>query len=179
MGKLRARSGHPPGVPDCDPRLCEAFDNAEHVFWCNTNRGGGAGGNSLEWRMRTRHFAAAWTWGEGTSQAGPFHYPEHMQRVKRGDVIVMYANGVGVIGIGQATADEPEILYQNDPSRMRDYATEGENAEEWRIQVQWLVWDEDNPCPVAPLRPSFQEITGLTDLMDLIRHHLGLHCSRG
>jgi hypothetical protein len=31
------------------------------VFWYNTNRDGRAGGESLEQRMRARHFAAAWT----------------------------------------------------------------------------------------------------------------------
>ena len=63
MGKLQDTSDQPPGSPDVDPRLREAFENAERIFWCNTNRGAGdcCGGNSLEQRMRARHFAAAWT----------------------------------------------------------------------------------------------------------------------
>jgi transcriptional regulator with XRE-family HTH domain len=168
------------GSPDSDPRLREAFQNAEHVFWCNTNRGAGAGGNSLEQRMHDRHFAAAWTWGAGTDQAGTFNYPKHMQRVGCGDVIVLYANGLGVVAIGRATGGGLEVLDENDPNRMRDYDTEGENAEEWRIPVEWLVWDEDNPCPVdPPLRASFQEITTHTDRVGLIRDHFGVEREEG
>jgi hypothetical protein len=173
MGKLKHTPDPPPGAPDGDPRLRQAFQNAERVFWCNTNRGGGAGDNSLEQLMHDMHFAAAWTWGDGTPQAGTFNYPEHMQSVQCGDVIVMYANGFGVIGIGRATDGGLEVLEQDDPERMRDYATEGQNAEEWRIPVEWLVWDEDNPCPVDSLRPAFQEITNHPDRIGLIRHHFG------
>jgi hypothetical protein len=173
MGKLRETSDQTAGSPDGDPPLREAFENAERVFWCNTNRDGGAGGSSLEQRMHDRHFAAAWTWGAGTAQAGTFNYPDHMQRVRCGDVIVMYANELGVIAIGQATGSGLAVLHQTHPGRIRDYATEGENAEEWRIPVEWLVWDEGNSCPVDPLRPSFQEITNHTARIALIRQHFG------
>jgi hypothetical protein len=39
----------------------ETSDTESRVFWCNTNRGNGAGGNSLEQQMHTRCFAAAWS----------------------------------------------------------------------------------------------------------------------
>jgi hypothetical protein len=96
-----------------------------------------------------------------------------MRRVKAGHVIVMYANGLGVIAIGRATGGVLPVLHQKDSGRMRDYATEGENAEEWRIPVEWLVWDEANPCPVDSLRPSFQEITNHAARIGVIRQHLG------
>jgi hypothetical protein len=102
-----------------------------------------------------------------------FSYAKHMRRAQAGDVIVMYANEFGVIAIGRATGGL-ERLDRKHPDRMRDFATEGENAEEWRIPVEWLVWDADNRRPVnPPLRPSFQEITTLEDRVRLIRHHFG------
>jgi hypothetical protein len=163
MGKLKARSGQASGAPEGDPRQREAWEQAERVFWCNTNREGGPGGNVLEQRMHARRFAAAWT---------SFNYPTHMQRVECGDVIVMYANGLGVIGIGRATERGLEILNRNHRDRMRDYATEGNNQEEWRIPVEWLVWDDSNPCRVDFLRPTFQEITHLAPRVRAVtRHH--------
>lgn len=71
----------------------------------------------------------------------------------------MYANGLGVIGIGRATESRLEILGHDHPGRLRDFATEGESEEEWRIPVEWIVWDENNPCPVEALRGTFLDIT--------------------
>lgn len=143
--------------------LREALDNAARIFWCNTNRGAGAGQSGLERRMHARRFAAAWL---------PFNYEDHMRRVRAGDVVFMYANGVGVIGIGRATESRLEILAPDHPDRIRAFATEGENEEEWRIPVEWLVWDDVDPCPVAPpLRPSFTEITHHGDRVHLVRDH--------
>lgn len=117
------------------------------VFWCNTNR---ANVPALEPRMFTRGFAAAWL---------PFRYEEHMREVRRGDLIFMYARLLGVIGIGRVTESRLEILGHDHPDRLRDFATEGENEEEWRIPVEWLIWDDSRPCTVEPLRPTFLEIT--------------------
>jgi hypothetical protein len=45
--------------------------------------------------------------------------------------------------------------------------------EEWRIPVEWLVWDEKSPCPIEnPLRKSFLEVKGAKKrLKDTIREH--------
>lgn len=147
----------------------EAPDAGPRVFWCNTNRGNGAGGNSLEQQMHARCFAAAWSGVDHPH--GMFNYPDHMRRVCRGDLIVMYANGVGAIGIGRVAESRLELLFPDHPDRFRDYATEGHNLEEWRIPVEWLAWDEANPCAVESLRSSFQEITDHADRVLAVREH--------
>jgi hypothetical protein len=152
-----------PGSPNGDPGLLrEVLEFAERIFWCNTNREAGPGGNGLEQRMHARSFAAAWL---------TFNYEDHMRRVRRGDVIVMYARLLGVIGMGRATESRLEILGPDHPDRLRAYATEGENEEEWRIPVEWLVWHESNPAPVDWLRPAFQEITDHVERIRSVRQH--------
>lgn len=139
------------------------------VFWCNTNRGGGAGGNSLERQMHATRFAAAWSGVDHPDEM--FNYPDHMRRVRQGDLVVMYANGVGAIGVGRVTESRLELLFPDHPDRLRSFDTEGQNREEWRIPVEWLAWDEANPCEVEFLRPSFQEITDHTDRVRAVRRH--------
>ncbi len=139
------------------------------IFWCNTNRGHGAGGTSLEGKMHARCFAAAWS---GVAHPdGMFNYPDHMRQVRRGDLVVMYANGVGVIGVGRVAESRLELLFPDHPDRLRDFSTEGQNREEWRIPVEWLAWDEANPCDVKSLRSSFQEITDLAERVQEVRQH--------
>lgn len=146
--------------------LHDAFDTAEKFFWCNTNRGAeprGAGphANELENRMHERGVAAAWT---------PFDYPEHMKRVRRAHLIVMYANGRGVIGIGRAKESRLEILGPDHPDRIREFI-HGQHEEEWRVPVEWCVWDEKNPCQIEPLRKSFQELRNQEKRLKEIRKH--------
>jgi hypothetical protein len=142
------------------------------VFWCNTNRGAGAGGNSLEQRMHVHGFAAAWTAADHPD--GTFNYPDHMRKVRCGDLIFMYANGLGIIGVGRAAESRLELLFPDHPGRLRAFATEGENEEEWRIPVEWQVWDDANPCEVEPLRSSFQEITDHAERIAEVRQHFQL-----
>lgn len=150
----------------------EGHDSNPRVFWCNTNRGAGAGENSLEEQMHGRHFAAAWTAGDHPD--GTFNYPDHMRRVRRGDIIFMYDNGLGVIAVGRAAESRLELLFADHPDRLRDFVTEGENEEEWRIPVEWLEWNEANPCVVESLRSSFQEITEHADQIHAVRQHFRL-----
>jgi hypothetical protein len=150
----------------------EAHHSGARVFWCNTNRGAGAGGDSLEQRMHARHFAAAWTGIDHPE--GTFNYSDHMRRVRRGDMIFMYANSLGVIGVGRATESRLQMLFPDHSDRLRDFATEGENEEEWRIPVEWLRWDGANPCVVEHLRSSFQEITDHAERVRAVRQHFGL-----
>lgn len=150
----------------------EAHDSNVRVFWCNTNRAAGAGGDSLERQMHSRHFAAAWT--SVDHPHGTFNYPEHMRRVRRGDMIFMYAKGIGIIGVGRAAESRLELLFPDHSDRLRDFTTEGENEEEWRIPVEWLVWEEANPCSVERLRSSFQEITNHAERIRKVRQHFRL-----
>ena len=150
------------GSHDSAPSLRNAFENFANIFWINSNRGNGPGGNGLEQRMHRRNFAVAWL---------SFNYEDHMRSVRCGDLIFMYANGLGVIGIGQAKESRLEILGDDHPDRIRVFATEGENEEEWRIPVEWITWDESNPCPVEPLRGTFLDITHHVDRVVAVREH--------
>ena len=146
-----------------------AAKSHDRVFWCNTNRGAGAGEDSLEQEMHARRFAAAWTAIQHPD--GTFNYPDHMRRVRCGDMIFMYANGLGVIAVGRAAESRLEVLFADHPDRLRDFGREGENEEEWRIPVEWLVWDENRPCAVEALRSSFQEITEHAARIEEVRQH--------
>ncbi len=147
-------------------------DPNARVFWCNTNRGGLPGGNGLEQRMHMRCFAAAWSFAD--HRQGTFNYTDHMRRVRRGDTIVMYAMRLGVIGVGRATESRMELLFEDHPGRLRDFATEGANVEEWRIPVEWLAWDEANPCEVDPLNGTFLEITHHSERVHAVLRHFGI-----
>lgn len=147
----------------------EHHEVSKRTFWCNTNRGAGPGGNGLEDRMHARGFAAAWTAIDHPD--GTFNYTEHMRRIRAGDMIFMYAMGLGVIGVGRATESRLELLFPDHPDRLRNFEAEGENEEEWRISLEWLVWDETNPCEVEFLRPSFQEITHHEERIRTVRQH--------
>jgi hypothetical protein len=111
--------------------------------------------------MHDRGFAAAWV---------TFNYTEHMLRVRRGDLIFAYANGVGVVGIGVALESRVEILAPDHPGRLRGYEPSC-HEEEWRTPVAWLVWNDTNPCVVETLRSSFQEITHLQDRVAPVTAH--------
>ncbi len=66
----------------------------------------------------------------------------HMEALKRGDIIFMYANRVGVIGIGKAVG-RCETLEPGYPGRL----TDNEPGREWRIPMDWLIWvDEQHAC---------------------------------
>ncbi len=112
--------------------------------------------------MHSRRFAAAWM---------TYNYESHMRRVWSGDLVVMYANSLGVIGVGRVTESRLEVLGPDNPDRIRAFDGEGGNDEEWRIPVVWLAWDEENPCSVGPLRPTFSEITHHTNRVQSLREH--------
>lgn len=133
------------------------FDKKNRFFVCNTNR---RWSPVAEQQMRQRGYAAAWE---------DFKYPSHMQEVERGSAIFMYAKGVGIIGIGQATAPH-EVLQPGNPDRVMNGKTP-----EWRIPVEWLAWEEDDadslfwPSPNA----TFFDVNGdkYRPLREGVRHH--------
>jgi len=112
--------------------------------------------------MHARGFAAAWI---------PYVYEDHMRRVRAGDLIAMYANGLGVIAIGRATESRLEVLGPDHPDRLRPFHGEGENEEEWHVPVVWIVWDEEHPCLMTPLRGTFLEITHHVTRVEQLRGH--------
>jgi len=104
--------------------LSDLFNTANQFFVCNTNR---RGAFDDEKRMRDRRYAVAWE---------AFHYPGHMEKVAEGDAILMYAKGVGIIGIGRAEGP-CQMLEPHDP----DSVTPRDTGE-WRVPVAWLAWVE-------------------------------------
>jgi hypothetical protein len=82
--------------------------------------------------MKKQKCAIAWS---------RFNFPSHIDRVKKHDVVFMYANGVGFVGVGQA-AGPVQILDPGQSGRLRkDWP-----CEEWRVKMtDWFSWlpDED------------------------------------
>jgi hypothetical protein len=81
-----------------------------------------------------------------------------MEQVERGAVIFMFAKGVGIIGIGRATAG-CETLAASARRRLRNFRDE-ENTPEWRVPVKWLVWRPENAYQwPSPPQPTFWNVT--------------------
>jgi len=97
--------------------------------------------------MRARRYAAAWE---------EFKHTSHMKKVKRGDIIFMYANGAGIIGIGKAVG-ACERLESGSPGMV----FEEESGREWRVPVEWLGWAAGgHACPWdGPRRTTFEDIS--------------------
>jgi len=153
------------GLLDTPTRILEA---AERFFICNTDRREGSrtetNGFLLEEEMYSRGYAAVWE---------DFRYPSHMEQVRAGDIIFMFARGVGIIGVGQAKG-RCEQLAADDPDRIR---VDDWNQLEWRIPVEWLAWwDEADAVHFKATNTSFWSISDdkyawlRVDVMEHLRH---------
>ena len=93
-----------------------------------------------------------------------------MEMVEPGNVIFMFAKGVGIIGIGKATG-RCETLNARDPDRVSNIHT----TIEWRIPTQWL----HGPTQMMPTVESPIAILG-SDLYSVRVPHkaLRIHESR-
>jgi hypothetical protein len=148
----------PPG------ELEELFANASRFFICNTNRRDrkytNSGGYLFEDSMHERRFAAAWE---------AFAYPKRMEEVRKGHGILMFAKGVGIIGIGVAR-EACETLMPGDSRRL--YASD---FPEWRVPVTWLAWcDEGDAFPWPSARnATFIDVSGekYASLRQNVRNH--------
>lgn len=146
------------------PQPISPLDRSAHIFRCNTDRGGRRGVLNEE-LMHARCFVATWI---------PFQYPGHVERVKAGDLIAMYANRIGVVGLGLARGGV-EKLGADAADRIWPFVSDDVNREEWRVPVEWLAWDETRPCDAGKaLRPSFVDITQHAERVDAIRRHYGV-----
>lgn len=116
------------------------FKSHLRYFLCNTDRAHSdrsvSGGFVLEDLMHEKCYAAAWE---------EFSYPSHMERVNRGDIVFMYANQKGIIAVGQAK-DTCETLQVGSNERIFN----GTNTPEWRIPVDWLIWEDELPSSWSP-----------------------------
>lgn len=142
------------------------FDSAERFFVINTNRRydhkTSTGGFGLEEKMNELGLATAWE---------NFKFPGHMKQVEAGDAIFAFAKGVGIIGIGVATAG-CEVRDETATDRLGKF--DDHNAPEWRVPTKWLVW-VDAPDAMRYNSPNFTfwNVTD-NDYADL-RHDVAAH----
>jgi hypothetical protein len=131
-------------------------DSLLAFFLCNTDRSHGrfsaSSGYEREEIMKRTGFAAAWE---------HFDHGSHMRAVQPGDLILMYASGAGILGVGKAVG-RCEILGPGNPDRISRIFSEEESGREWRIPVDWLRWvNEGEACPwKGVLPPTFQDVSG-------------------
>ena len=154
LAALRKKAGRRPKRPvETNPNVRSAADLRELLkegrptFVCNTNRRWSPD-RVDEHLMRHMRYATVWT---------DFRWEKHISRVKKGDAVLMFAKGVGIIGIGQAK-NGVEILKPSDTGRV----SPGKNYE-WRIPVEdWLVWVEDDAdgYDCATGNTSFLDVSG-------------------
>lgn len=156
--KLREKAKQGATLPTERPDNVYSADDLEKLshpdarcFVCNTNRRwSGKGVANDESAMREGRWAATWE---------TFKYPEHMERVEPGSVILMFAKGAGVIGVGRATG-KCQVLPPGAPGRLRrgvEYSTA-----EWRVPVNWAAWvdSDDEAYPWTMPNASFLDVSG-------------------
>jgi hypothetical protein len=109
------------------------------TFLCNSDRAHSdrtaTGEYELEELMRNSGYALAWE---------QFKFPDHMKLVREKDVVLMYANKLGIIAIGEATG-ECEVIAADSEDQIRKSP-----EPEWRVPVNWLYWDKNHPGPWMP-----------------------------
>lgn len=151
--KVRAKRSHfPPrhvrwGTGGSSDRLVTLFDTAQRFFVCNTDRKS-VKDDRRERLMRRYGYAAAWE---------TFSYTTHMERVKPGDAILMFANRIGIVGVGRA---ESRCEKKRPGSLKRVWRG---SSIEWRLRVTWLDWRDAvsaYPCDAKRVgRVTFKDIT--------------------
>lgn len=116
--------------------MLDTLDKDNRLFICNSNRKHGkrtiTRGYFLEEKMHDLGYAAAWE---------QFKFPGHMEHVREGDGILMFAKGVGIVAIGQAKGIV-ENLSPGMPGRI--YDEDYSEIVEWRIPVHWIDWRDQS-----------------------------------
>lgn len=146
------------------------MDQAERFFLINTNRRYDSknktetGGFGLEEMMHSRGLATAWS---------SFNYSTHMESVKKGDVILAFAKGSGIIGVGIAKSSH-EVLGADDDGRLR--SKDEVHGDEWRVPTRWIAWTNDKnaiPFSDAP-NTTFLNISSnkYAGLREAVRDHI-------
>jgi hypothetical protein len=160
---LNKRASKALKLADDNSIVAAALNSDVQFYLCNTDRVEGTPtetGYYLEEAMHNRGFAAAWT---------PFKNRQQMKEVQPGDIVLMYAKAVGIIGIGRAVAT-CRILESGEPERLRDF--KGEDNQEWRVPVEWLAWRESDPYVwKKSTPPTFRRVTQDTELRDGVTRH--------
>jgi hypothetical protein len=146
--------------------LASLFKEAKQFFVCNTDRRHRertpTGGYLLEERMYSRGYATAWE---------SFKFPSHMEQVQPRDAILMFAKGVGIVGIGRAKG-ACETLQPGEPDRV--YDGRYQRDVEWRVPVHWLDWrTQEDAYPFRSPNFTFWNVSdeSYADLREEVREH--------
>ncbi len=111
-----------------ESNLVNLAKNSKSVFICNSNR---RSDDQCEKAMLSMNYAAAW---------GEFAHTTHMEEVRKGDVVFLFAKKKGVIAIGEVTGDLEKI--PNDELEAKAIYPHFA-APEWRLPVSWLAQASD------------------------------------
>ncbi|MCC6150614.1 MAG: DUF3883 domain-containing protein [Planctomycetes bacterium] len=130
-----------------------------NFYWCNTNRtfSQKEWGDELYTEQLMREKSCAMAWGQ-------FEHRSTMKKVRRGDLVLMFARGVGLIGIGKALGGRQVASFGK--AQFIDRAkNKKERMDEWRIPVKWLAWEGKGQRPLSwkefsqskgtPFQPAF------------------------
>ncbi|RCS42055.1 hypothetical protein DTL42_19690 [Bremerella cremea] len=116
--------------------------------------------------MRRMNVAAAWP--------VEIEYP-HMEEVEKGDFVLMWAKGKGIIGIGVADKNPFQILEAGASTQLwetgmkEEGESNGPQLEEWRIRISnWLFWDGNDPFAYKG-QPRAFEAARLRDVEQFLR----------
>lgn len=146
--------------------LARLFEEAEQFFVCNTDRRHRertpTGSYLLEEEMYSRGYATAWE---------SFKFPGHMEQVERGNAILAFAKGVGIIGVGRAKGGY-ETLQPGEPDRV--YNGHYQRDVEWRVPVHWLDWrTQEDAYPFQSPNFTFWNVSdeNYADFREGVRQH--------
>lgn len=127
-------------------------------FICGTNRNNfGVGGVELETLMRERECAAIWEYPP--DEEVEVRYISHLKSVVVGDLIFMFASGLGVIGVGKAKGGAIGPISPGGYSRLRD---SGWLGSEWQVPVEWIRWQPESPCSIRGANFTFYRLSDPT-----------------
>lgn len=125
------------------------MNDERRTFMCNTDRREsldlGHAVDHLELLMKTNSCAMAW---------GKHNWVDHTDSVQKGDLILMWAKGVGFIGLGEALAAS-KVLGPTKKGRLFKEL----DVDEWQIPVKWLAWvPEFEAWPWTPPNCTFLDM---------------------
>jgi len=119
-------------------------DSMRDYYFYNTDADSLVGPPRRFHRLIEQHFAAT---------GGPLRFGKELSRLKEGDTLLMYENGMGIVAVGRVLErwdgkSHEDLLYY----QPNDIWTEGEGRErEYRIMVDWDYDLSGNPISVQEL----------------------------
>jgi len=130
------------------------------TYWINTDK-------------KTHKYSPHNQWIEAhcAFTGGDIHYGEYFLPVQPGDTILMYANKIGIVAVGEALeswdgiSHQPQIIYHHD--------------NEYRLRTNWFLDLRPSPFSLEKIKSSlghipnkaFVSINNETFLSTLMEHH--------